>query len=214
MEGNLMSFDESKGRWAVKLITGKTLEVKPDNLEPAGSGATIYPEQEDASVVIALGDPHTSPAWTEAAKQLDVGERAEFTIARKIIDFDPEGLNPTDSATIWKIELVRVADAIDIQEDFSQLLHVETEGSKERAEDLDNVGVHWRVRRWTCEGSPCIASSRERIAIIPGYGLVPIEAQDAPPVTVSVGEGQQEAVEAIAQRVGPGGLGHLFLKSE
>lgn len=49
---------------------------------------------------------------------------------------------------------------------------------------------------------------------MPGYGLVPIEAQDAPPVRISVGEGQQEAIEAIAQRIGVGGLGHLFLKSE
>lgn len=60
----------------------------------------------------------------------------------------------------------------------------------------------------------CIASSRERIAIMPGYGLVPIEDKRAPPVTISVGEGQQEAVELIAMRVGPGGSGHLYLKSE
>jgi len=60
----------------------------------------------------------------------------------------------------------------------------------------------------------CIASSRERIAITPGYGLVPIEDKRAPPVTISVGEGQQEAVELIAMRVGPGGVGHLYLKSE
>jgi hypothetical protein len=214
MDGTLVAFDESKGRWATRLSSGKMLEVKPDNLEPIAAGATIYPQQEEGGVVIALGDPHTSPAWTEVAKQLDVGERAEFKIARKIVDFDPEGLNPTDSATTWKVELLKVEDAIDLLEDFSQLLHVENAGGAERAEDLDNVAVHWRVRRWTCEGFPCIASSRERIAIMPGYGLVPIEAQDAPPVTISVGEGQQEAVEAIAQRVGPGGLGHLFLKTE
>lgn len=64
------------------------------------------------------------------------------------------------------------------------------------------------------EGSFCIASSRERIAIIPGHGLVPIEDQNAPPVSISVGEGQQEAVEAIAMRVGAGGVGHLYLKSD
>ncbi|CAK0886035.1 unnamed protein product, partial [Prorocentrum cordatum] len=122
---------------------------------------------------------------TEVAKLLDVGERAEFKIARKAIDFDPEGLNPTDTG-VWKVELLRVEDAIDLQEDFSQLLHVDRPGSQERADELDDVLVHWRVRRWMCEGFPCIASSRERIAIMPGYGLVPIEAQDAPPVRISV----------------------------
>jgi hypothetical protein len=35
----------------------------------------------------------------------------------------------------------------------------------------------------------------------------------APPVGISVGEGQQEAVELIVSRVGKGGQGHAFLKS-
>jgi len=49
---------------------------------------------------------------------------------------------------------------------------------------------------------------------MPGYGLVPIEDQNAPPVSISVGEGQQEAVELIASNIGQGGKGHLYLKSE
>jgi len=74
--------------------------------------------------------------------------------------------------------------------------------------------VHWRVRRWMAEGTFVIASSRERIAIMPGYGLVPIEDTHAPPVAISVGEGQMEAVELVAMRVGTGGRGHLYLKTE
>jgi len=49
---------------------------------------------------------------------------------------------------------------------------------------------------------------------MPGYGLVPIEDQSAPPVPVSMGEGQQEAVEIICRNCGPGGKGHLYLKSD
>jgi len=49
---------------------------------------------------------------------------------------------------------------------------------------------------------------------LPGHGLVNIEDQNAPPVNISVGEGQQEAVELIAMRVGPGGKGCLYLKSQ
>jgi len=49
---------------------------------------------------------------------------------------------------------------------------------------------------------------------MPGYGLVPIEDQNAPPVKISVGEGQQEAMEAIAMNIGPGGVGHMYLKTE
>merc|ERR1711964_847618 len=64
------------------------------------------------------------------------------------------------------------------------------------------------------EGMFCIASSRERIAIMPGYGLVPIEDMHAPPVKIAMGEGQQEAAELVATHVGPGGKGHLYLKSE
>lgn len=47
------------------------------------------------------------------------------------------------------------------------------------------------------------------LAARPGYGLVPIEDQNAPPVQIAVGEGQQEAVEVIAARVGPGGQAGL-----
>jgi len=212
-EGTLMKFDESKGRWQTQLSSGKTLEVKPDNLEAKDASNKVYPEQGDA-VVLALGDPQTSPAWTAAAVQMGIGERAEFTMSKKAVDFDPEGLAPTDSCSTWTIELMRVVDVIDVAEDFMQLLHIETPGSAERAEDLDSAKIHWRTRRWMAEGPVCIASSRERIAIMPGYGLVPIEDQNAPPVTISVGEGQMEAVEIIAARVGPGGLGHLYLKSE
>jgi len=173
-----------------------------------------YPEQEESALAIALGDPHTAPAWTAAVVQMEVGEKAVFQMSKKVVDFDPEGLTPTDSSATYVIELLRVVDVEDIKQDFSELLHVEQVGGKERAADLDAVGVHWRVRRWMAEGMFCIASSRERIAIMPGYGLVPIEDKRAPPVTISVGEGQQEAVELIAKRVGPGGVGHLYLKSE
>merc|ERR1711912_47526 len=101
----------------------------------------------------------------------------------------------------------------DINEDYQQLMHIVESGGVERAEDLDRVYVHWRVRRWMAEGQFCIASSRERIAIMPGYGLVPIEDMNAPPVAISVGEGQQEAVEIFAMALGQGGKGHIYLKS-
>jgi len=176
---------------------------------------TSYPEPEQDSVVaLVLGDPHTSPVWGAAAMQMEVGEKADFTIKKKAIDFDPEGLNPTDDTSHWIVELLRVFEVTDVCQDFSQVLHVEKSGGKEKAQDLDNVAVHWRVRRWMAEGCDTIASSRERIAIMPGYGLVPIEDQNAPPVHISVGEGQQEAVEIIAAAVGAGGIGHLYLKSE
>lgn len=212
--GRLLKFDEEKGRWQTKLDSGKMLEIKPDNLEPLEGNGKSYPEEGDGSVVFALGDPQTSPAWTAAALQLDIGEKAEFTMSRKVVDFDPEGLTPTDSSTTWRIELVKLEDAVDVAGDFSQLLHVETAGQKEKPEALDWVAVHWRMRRWMCEGAPCIASSRERIAIMPGYGLVNIEDQNAPAVKVSVGEGQQEALETVAMHLGVGGMGHLYLKSE
>lgn len=173
-----------------------------------------YPEQGDGSVVLALGDPQTSPVWTAACTQMEIGEKAVFQMSKKAVDFDPEGLNPTDSSATWTLELLRVVDVVDVQQDFTQLLHIESSGGKERAEALDAVAVHWRVRRWMAEGMFCIASSRERIAIMPGYGLVPIEDQNAPPVNISVGEGQQEAVEIIAMRCGPGGKGHIYLKTE
>jgi len=173
-----------------------------------------YPEQEESSMVLVLGDPQTAPCWTEAAKQMEVGEKAIFVMSKKGVDFDPEGLNPTDLSDNYIIELVRVVDVADINEDFSQLLLIESSGDKARPEDLDAVAVHWRVRRWMAEGTFCIASSRERIAIMPGYGLVPIEDQHAPPVTINVGEGSQESVELIASRMGPGGRGHLYLKSD
>lgn len=173
-----------------------------------------YPEQEGQSLIFALGDPHTSPVWTAAVLQMEVGEKAQFKLNKKAVDFDTEGLLPTDSSVEWIIELNRMAEVVDLNQDYSALLQMESTGSDSRAEDLDNVAVHWRVRRWTAEGMFCIASSRERIAIMPGYGLVPIEDQNAPPVTISVGEGQQEAVESIAMKSGPGGKGHVYLKSD
>ncbi|CAE7200711.1 unnamed protein product [Symbiodinium sp. CCMP2456] len=173
-----------------------------------------YPEHEDFSVVLPLGDPQCSPVWTAVVQQLEIGERASFTLSRKVLDFNPESLAPDDFCSTWEVELIRVVEVEDVAEDFQQLLEIESTGGKDRAEDLDAAAVHWRVRRWMPEGTFCIASSRERIAIMPGYGLVPIEDQNAPPVQVAVGEGQQEAVELIAARVGPGGKGHLFLKSQ
>lgn len=174
----------------------------------------VYPEMEDGVLPFALGDPHTSPVWTSIAEQLEIGEKACFEVNPKALDFDPEGLVPTDSVSTWVVELISVVDVRDLNQDFAQLLHVESIGAAARAEDLDRVAVHWRIRRWAAEGTFCIASSRERIAILPGYGLVPIEDQSAPPVPVSVGEGQQEAVEAIVRACGPGGKGHIYLKSE
>lgn len=173
-----------------------------------------YPEQEEESVHIVLGDPTMSPAWTEVVKQMEIGEKSSFAIPHKVVDFDTEGLGPTDSTSTWIVELVQVLTLEDVKEDFQQLLLINKSetGDSQRAEDLDRVAVHWRVRRWMAEGMFCIASSRERIAIMPGYGLVPIEDMHAPPVGISVGEGQQEAVELIAMRVGKGGKGKLFLK--
>ncbi|CAJ1346414.1 unnamed protein product [Effrenium voratum] len=173
-----------------------------------------YPEHDDFQVILVLGDPQCSPVWTAAVQQLEIGEKARFALSRKALDFNPENLAPDDSCSSWEIELIRVQEVEDVAEDFQQLLEIETSGGKERAEDLDNVAVHWRVRRWMPEGTFCIASSRERLAIMPGYGLVPIEDQNAPPVQIAVGEGQQEAVELIASKIGPGGKGHLFLKSQ
>lgn len=172
-----------------------------------------YPEQEDSCIHLVLGDPQTSPVWTEAVKQLDIGETAQFSMTYKAVEFDPEGLCPTDASNTWDVELVRVFDVKDVNEDFQQLLHIDESGDKQRAEDLDRVAVHWRVRRWMAEGMFCIASSRERIAIMPGYGLVPIEDMHAPPVGICVGEGQQEAVEIVAMALGQGGKGHVYLKS-
>jgi len=184
--------------------------LKIENIEEKKA----YPEHEDFQVALALGDPQCSPVWTAVVQLLEIGEKARFTLSRKVLDFNPEGLAPDDYCSTWEVELLRVLEVEDVMEDFQQLLEIESSGGKERAEDLDNVSVHWRVRRWMPEGSFCIASSRERIAIMPGYGLVPIEDQNAPPVPISVGEGQQEAVEVIASRVGPGGQGHLYLKSQ
>jgi len=213
-EGVAEQFDEAKGRWQTRLRDGKVLEVKPANLEVANPQGNVYPENDlHGSVVLALGDPHTSPVWTAAAMQMEVGEKAEFTVAKKVVDFDPEGLAPTDSATTWRIELIRIVEGIDLLEDFSQLLHVVNTGSAARAEELDDVRAHWRVRRWMAEGNQCIASSRERIAITQ-QGLVNIEDQNAPPIAISVGDGQQQALETVATHVGPGGSAHLYLKSE
>jgi len=214
-EGILQKFDEEKGRWQTKLSNGKVLEIKPDNLELDDATGKCYPEQGDDTLVIALGDPQVSPVWDAAVQLMEIGEKAEFTISKKVIDFDVEGLVPTDSSSTWRIELQQLEEAIDVQQDYQQLLHVERAGSEaEKAEALDWVALHWRVRRWMAEGAPCIASSRERIAIMPGYGLVPIEDQNAPPVRVSVGEGQVPAMELVALHLGTGGIGHLYLKTE
>jgi len=213
-KGNILA--PGLANWA---INKKWLEGKSPNRQMVflKIEATVenksYPEQEDGTVALALGDPQVSPAWIEVAEALEIGERAEFVINAKVLDFDPEGLAPTDSTSKWVVELVEVTEVKDILEDFSQLLHVEDVGSSARVEDLDRVAVHWRVRRWMAEGAFCIASSRERIAILPGYGLVPIEDQSAPPVPLSVGEGQQEAAEIVVRNCGPGGKGHLYLKS-
>jgi len=151
-----------------------------------GSVVQSYPEQDDGILALTLGDPQVSPVWTAVAELLEIGEKAVFDINPKPIDYDPEGLAPTDNTNTWTCELVRVLDVKDVCGDFSQMLHIEESGAAARVEDLDRVAVHWRVRRWMAEGAFCIASSRERIAILPGYGLVPIEDQSAPPVPVSV----------------------------
>merc|ERR1719478_758409 len=53
-----------------------------------------YPEQDEDSVHIVLGDPQTSPVWTECVKQMEIGKRASFAIPHKAADFDLEGLCP------------------------------------------------------------------------------------------------------------------------
>lgn len=194
-------------------LSGKSKKRQMVFLRLEADDRTTYPKEDEGAMMLALGDPQTSPVWTAAVGQMDIGEKAVFSMSRKAVDFDPEGLSPTDSTT-WTIELLRVVEVEDVEEDFSQLLVIESSGSKERAEDLDAVAVHWRVRRWQPEGCVCIASSRERIAIIPGYGLVPIEDPNAPPVTISIGEGQQQAVELVASKVGVGGRGQLYVKSD
>ncbi|CAE7833054.1 unnamed protein product, partial [Symbiodinium necroappetens] len=125
-----------------------------------------YPEHEDFSVVLCLGDPQCSPVWTAVVQQLEIGERASFTLSRKVLDFNPESLAPDDFCSTWEVELIRVVEVEDVAEDFQQLLEIESTGGKDRAEDLDAAAVHWRVRRWMPEGTFCIASSRERIAIL------------------------------------------------
>lgn len=201
--------------WTPEFIEGKCAKrhlafLKLESLE---GERKCYPDKDDGAMLLALGDPHSSPVWTEAATQLDIGEKAVFHIRRKALDFDPEGLNPTDSCESWSVELLRIMEVQDVNQDFSVLFHVEESGRSERAQDLDRVQVHWRVRRWMAEGTFCCMSSRERIAILQGYGLVPIEDMNAPPVSISIGEGQQEAVELVASQVGPGGKGHVYLKS-
>eukprot|EP00927_Polykrikos_kofoidii_P013997 TRINITY_DN160_c0_g4_i2.p1 TRINITY_DN160_c0_g4~~TRINITY_DN160_c0_g4_i2.p1 ORF type:complete len:653 (-),score=185.29 TRINITY_DN160_c0_g4_i2:170-2128(-) len=201
--------------WKPEYIEGKCSKRHMAYLRvEAVDDQKVYPEQEDGFMMLALGDPATSPVWTAAVCQMEVGEKALFAMNRKAVDFDPEGLNPTESSPTWTIELVRLVEVLDVKQDFSCMVHVENAGAKARPEDLDTVAVHWRIRRWMAEGCFCIASSRERIAIMPGYGLVPIEDINAPPVRVSVGEGQQEAVEIVTANVGPGGTGHVYLKSE
>lgn len=202
--------------WSAQYLEGRNekRQMALVRLTAMEDGGKVYPEQEDAALPMLMGDPHCSPVWTEACTQLEIGEKAVFKVNRKAVDFDPEGLNPTESCAQWTVELLGVLEVYDLNGDYSAVLHIEDLGGEARAQELDRVAVHWRSRRWMAEGTFVNASSRERIAIMPGYGLVPIEDMHAPPVSINVGEGQQEALELIAGRVGPGGKGHLYLKTE
>jgi len=200
--------------WSPKYLVGKSPTrqmafLRVDALDAKQS----FPEEEGETFQIALGDPQTSPAWTAAVTQMDIGEKAIFQMSYKVIDYNPDCLCPDAETKAWSVELVKVEEVLDIEQDFQQLLHVVRKGAESPSE-LDQVAVHWRVWRWMPEGRPCIGSSRERIALLPGYGLVPVEDPHAPPVTISVGEGQQEAFELVALRLGKGGQGHLYLKGE
>lgn len=42
-----------------------------------------YPEHDDFQVALPLGDPSCSPVWTAVVQQLEIGERARFTLSRK-----------------------------------------------------------------------------------------------------------------------------------
>ena len=42
-----------------------------------------YPEHDDFQVALVLGDPSCSPVWTAMVQQLEIGERAKFTVSRK-----------------------------------------------------------------------------------------------------------------------------------
>jgi len=163
--------------------------------------------EEPEDLVIQIDDKQVSPAWTEVAKQLSVGEKAIFDIKEKVLDFDPEGLG-TSGPGPFTVELVKLADVEDVG---NGLLLVAKPGKGTAPEMLDTCMVHWRMRRWS---GICIASSRERMAILPGHGIVQIEDPNAPAVGLSLGEGQQEAIETIAAKLKPGGVGHLYLKSE
>jgi hypothetical protein len=201
--------------WSAKYLEGKssTRQMAFIRVEAVDT-KQHFPEDQDETMAIALGDPLASPAWTAAVVQMDIGEKALFSMTYKVVDYNPDYLCPDADTTTWIVELVKVAEVLDINEDFQQLLHVVSPGDKEKPDELDQVAVHWRVWRWTSEGRPCIGSSRERIALLPGYGLVPVEDPHAPPVTISVGEGQQEAFELVSMRLGKGGQGHLYLKPE
>lgn len=174
----------------------------------------------DTTLPLVLGDPDSSPVWTEIAKQLDLNEMADFEIKaesserlKTLLSFDAEGLVPADflACSTWRCELVFVGEADDLSEEpFQMLLYNPSvqgrenaaerggngSGSSSVAEELDTAFVHYRFRRWAAEDCvSCMSSSRERIAIIPGYGLVPIEAADAPPVKVELGEGNNHIVD-------------------
>eukprot|EP00927_Polykrikos_kofoidii_P076591 TRINITY_DN73656_c0_g1_i1.p1 TRINITY_DN73656_c0_g1~~TRINITY_DN73656_c0_g1_i1.p1 ORF type:complete len:652 (+),score=151.49 TRINITY_DN73656_c0_g1_i1:84-2039(+) len=207
----------SRGRvpWMPRFLDGKCSRrhLASFRLE-AVEHKKMYPEQDDGAMVLALGDPATSPVWTAAACQMDIGEKSSFVINRKALDFDPEGLSPTDSSSTWIIELLEIVEVIDVKQDFSCLVHISDAGSVERPKELDRVEVHWRVRRWTAGGCFLIDSSRERTALLPMYGFVPIEDANAPPVMISFGEGQQEVIELSTSSAGPGGVCHVYLKTD
>eukprot|EP00405_Crypthecodinium_cohnii_P018435 CAMPEP_0206477662 /NCGR_PEP_ID=MMETSP0324_2-20121206/35544_1 /ASSEMBLY_ACC=CAM_ASM_000836 /TAXON_ID=2866 /ORGANISM="Crypthecodinium cohnii, Strain Seligo" /LENGTH=646 /DNA_ID=CAMNT_0053953725 /DNA_START=69 /DNA_END=2009 /DNA_ORIENTATION=+ len=206
---------EGKKAWKPEWIEGKCEKRHMAFVRfEAVDEKKVYPDQDEGAISFAVGDPSTSPVWSAAVMQMKIGEKAQFQVPKKAVEYDLEGFLPSDFCATWNIELLSIAEALDVHQDYSQLMVITNPGGKDRAEDLDGAAVHWRIRRWTAEGMFCIASSRERIAIMPGYGLVPIEDQNAPPVTVSVGEGRQEAVEAVAMKCGPGGSGHLYLKTE
>ena len=54
------------------------------------------------------------------------------------------GLNPTDaSSKTWTVELVAIAEALDLEHDYTQLLHLEANGNSELT---DNVPSNPQIR--------------------------------------------------------------------
>jgi hypothetical protein len=201
--------------WDIEGTTAKskTRQVAFVRVEALDGTKTVFPE-DDTDLVIGIGDPAVSPVWLHVVESLFIGEKAKFKIPAALADYDPEGLSPVSGGSSWSVELLNIVEVIDLDQDWKKLLHVAKPGKGDKPAELDRVQVHWRARRWGAEGTPCIGSSRERMAILPGYGIVPIEDENAPPVPMAVGEGQQEAMEAVAECLKPGGKGHLYLKTE